>query len=242
MNRVLIFAGGTGQRMGGSSVPKQFLIAHTKPVIVHTIEHFQLCSQIDSIVVVCLKEYISYLKALIEKYKLDKVVSIVEGGGNGQASIFNGLKELVRLYGENNDDIVLIHDGARPLIDEKLITENIECVKANGNAITVAKSIETVVLLNNSAVVDKVMGRQFCNVAKAPQSFYLKDIYKSHLKAVEEKRFDFIDSAMLMQHYGFKIHTVLGSNENIKITTPMDYYLFKAILDARENEQLNITE
>lgn len=242
MNRVLIFAGGTGQRMGTSGVPKQFLVAHTKPVIVHTIEHFQNCGQIDSIVVVCLKDYIEYMKTLVGQYKLDKVVSIVQGGNCGQASIFNGLKELVRLYGENSEDIVLIHDGVRPLIDEKLIVENIDCVKANGNAITVAKAIETIVLLNEEAVVDKVMDRQFCNVAKAPQSFYLKDIYNCHLRAIEENKNDFIDSAMLMQYYGHKIHTVLGSNENIKITTPTDYFLFKAILDARENEQLNVTE
>lgn len=240
MNRVLIFAGGTGQRMNGSSVPKQFLIVHGKPVIVHTIKHFQKCSLIDSIVVVCIKDYIGHLNSLLEKYKLDKVVSVVEGGDCGQASIFNGLKELTRLYGENNEDIVLIHDGVRPLIDEKIIVENIECVKAHGNAITVAKSTETVVLLNKSAVVDSVMDREYCNVAKAPQSFYLKDIYKSHLKAISENKLDFIDSAMLMQYYGYKIHTVVGSIENIKITTPMDYYLFRAILDARENEQVKL--
>lgn len=240
MNRVLIFAGGTGQRMNGSSVPKQFLIVHGKPVIVHTIEHFQQCSQIDGIVVVCLKDYIGYLNSLIEKYKLDKVVSVVEGGDCGQASIFNGLKELIKLYGENSEDIVLIHDGVRPLIDEKLIIDNIECVKANGNSISVSKAIETVVLLNNADIVDTVMDRKFCNIAKAPQSFYLKDIYNCHLKAIKENKLDFIDSAMLMQHYGHKIHTVLCSNENIKITTPMDYYLFRAILDARENEQVKL--
>lgn len=240
MNRVLIFAGGTGQRMGEASVPKQFLLAYSKPIIVHTIEHFQKCSQIHSIVVVCLASYIDYMKELVRQYQLDKVVSIVPGGENGQASIYNGLKELVRIYGENNDDIVLIHDGVRPLINEKLIIDNIDCVKQNGNAITVCKAIETIVLLDDKSIVDKVMDRRFCNTAKAPQSFYLKDIYKNHLMAIEEKRFDFIDSAMLMQYYGAHIHTVVGPIENIKITTPMDYYLFKAILDARENEQIKL--
>lgn len=240
MNRALIFAGGTGQRMGGSAVPKQFLIAHAKPVIVHTVEHFENCKEVDSIVIVCLKDYILAMGDLVRQYNLDKVVSIVEGGKCGQESIFNGLKELVKLYGANNNDIVLIHDGVRPLIDEKVIIDNINCVKANGNAVTVTKAIETIVLLNNSAVVDKVMDRQYCNIAKAPQSFYLKDIYQCHLKAISENRHDFIDSAMLMQYYGYNIHTVFGSDENIKITTPMDFYLFKAILEARENEQLKL--
>lgn len=240
MNRVLIFAGGTGQRMNGSAVPKQFLIAHSKPVIIHTIEHFQRCSQIDSIVVVCLKNYISHLNKLVGQYKLNKVVSVVEGGKNGQESIYNGLKELVRLYGTETDDIVLIHDGVRPLIDENLILENIKSVKEYGSSVTVSKAIETVVLLNENSVVDKVMDRKYCNIAKAPQSFYLRDIYACHIKAVNENRTDFIDSAMLMQYYGFKIYTVAGCAENIKITTPMDYYLFKAILDARENEQVKL--
>ncbi len=214
--------------------------AHAKPVIVHTVEHFQNCKEVDSIVIVCLKDYILAMGDLVRQYNLDKVVSIVEGGKCGQESIFNGLKELVKLYGANNNDIVLIHDGVRPLIDEKVIIDNINCVKANGNAVTVTKAIETIVLLNNSAVVDKVMDRQYCNIAKAPQSFYLKDIYQCHLKAISENRHDFIDSAMLMQYYGYNIHTVFGSDENIKITTPMDFYLFKAILEARENEQLKL--
>ena len=240
MTREFIFAGVTGQRLGGAAVPKQFLIAHAKPVIVHTVEHFQNCKEVDSIVIVCLKDYIPAMGDLVRQYNLDKVVSIVEGGKCGQESIFNGLKELVKLYGANNNDIVLIHDGVRPLIDEKVIIDNINCVKANGNAVTVTKAIETIVLLNNSAVVDKVMDRQYCNIAKAPQSFYLKDIYQCHLKAISENRHDFIDSAMLMQYYGYNIHTVFGSDENIKITTPMDFYLFKAILEARENEQLKL--
>lgn len=240
MNRVLIFAGGTGQRMGSSIVPKQFLVAHSKPVIIHTVEHFQHCRQIDSIVIVCLKDYIAHMQTLVNQYRLDKVVSIVEGGDCGQASIYNGLKELVNLYGDNNDDVVLIHDGVRPLIDEKTIVDNIECVKHYGNAITVSKAIETIVLLDNAGIVDKVMDRQFCNVAKAPQSFYLKDIYKCHLRAIQENRYDFIDSAMLMQYCGYHLHTVAGPNENIKITTPMDYYLFKAILNAKEDEQIKL--
>lgn len=237
MNRALIFAGGTGHRMGEAAVPKQFLLACSKPIIVHTIEHFQKCARIDSIVVVCLDGYIDYMWSLVKEYSLDKVVSIVSGGENGQASIFNGLKELIRLYGENEEDIVLIHDGVRPLINERLILDNIECVEKNGNAVTVSKANETVVLLR-SDLVQKVMDRKFCRIAKAPQCFYLKDIYGCHLKANAEGRQDFIDSAMLMQHYGQQIHTVNCSELNLKITTPMDYYLFKAILDARENEQL----
>lgn len=242
MNRVVIFAGGVGQRMKSNNVPKQFLLAHGKEIIVHTIEHFQGCSEIDSIVVVCLEQYIEFMEELIKKYKLSKVVSVVSGGNCGQQSIYFGIKELVRLYGENNDDIVLIHDGVRPLINEKVILDNIQMTKKEGNSITVNNSIETVVLLNENDLIDKVMDRKFCRNAKAPQTFYLKDIYNNHLKAISQNKLDFIDSAMLMQYYGAVIHTVIGPVENIKITTPMDYFLFKAILEARENNQLRLEE
>lgn len=240
MNFALIFAGGTGQRMGTASVPKQFLLAYDKPIIVHTVEKFQNCGQIDAIVIVCLKSHIDFLRTLLDKYNLTKVVSVVQGGQTGQESIFNGLKELVRLYGEQGNHIVLIHDGVRPVIDDKLIIDNIESVKTNGSAVSVSKAIETIVLLDNNSKVDKVMDRQYCSVAKAPQSFFLKDIYSSHLKANSEGKRDFIDSAMMMQYYGFRISTVLCSVNNIKITTPTDYYLFKAILGAKEDEQIKL--
>lgn len=232
-NRALIFAGGTGQRMGNET-PKQFLQVEGKPIIVHTVEKFQNCKIIDSIVIVCLKDYIGYMTELTQKYALSKVVSIVEGGNCGQQSIYFGLKTLASLYGKDSDDVVLIHDGVRPVIDEKLIEDNVACVHRNGNSVTVAKSIETIVLLDEDGVVDKVMDRKYCNVAKAPQCFLLKDIFACHNRAIEEGKLDFIDSAMLMQHYGSKIFTVLGSGDNIKITTPMDFELFKTILGAKK--------
>ena len=238
MNIVVIFAGGTGQRMNSVSLPKQFLKVHDKPIIVHTIEKFQNTSSIDKIVVVSIASYIDEVKRLKEVYNLTKIASIVEGGASGQLSIYNGLVEAKKIS-TSNDDIVLIHDGVRPLIDEETINENIECVKNNGNAITISKAIETVVVINDD-VVDNVLDRHFCNLARAPQSFYLKDILECHKKALNDNRTDFIDSAMLMKTYGHKLHTVLGPVNNIKITTPMDFFMFKAILDAKENEQIKI--
>ena len=238
-NYALIFAGGTGQRMNTKSLPKQFLIVHGKPIIVHTVLHFQNCNQIDGIVVVCIKEYIEYMQKLVSEYNLNKVVSVVEGGNSGQASIFNGLKKLASLYGENNEDIVLIHDGVRPLIDEQLITDNIKCTKKNGNAISASKAIETIITTDNGNIT-AIENRSSCYYAKAPQSFYLKDVYECHLQAIKEGKLDFIDSASMARYYGLNLNIVQCSSENIKITTPMDFYLFKAILDARENAQIKV--
>lgn len=240
MNIAVIFAGGIGQRMNTVSLPKQFLKVQGKEIIIHTLEHFQMCEEIDAIVVVCIREYIGLLDKLVSTYNITKVKKVVPGGSCGQESIFNGLSASNEIK-QSNDDIVLIHDGVRPIITDEVIKNNIKCVKEYGTCVTVAKAIETILILNNSEV-EKVVDRASCYMGRAPQSFYLKDIYESHLKANKEDKRDFIDSAMLMQYYGFKMHTVEGPANNIKITTPMDYYMFKAMLDAKENEQIKIVD
>ncbi len=217
--------------------PKQFLELHGKPIIIYTLEHFENHPDIDRIVVVCLAEWIPYLNELLKKFNIHKVVAVVSGGTSGQASILNGLKKISELC--SPETIVLIHDGVRPLINEKVISDNIRSVLANGSAITVANAIETIVLKSGEGrAVGEILDRVNCEVAKAPQSFYLKDILAAHFKAIEESEFEMIDSAMLMQWYGKTIYSVPCDVINIKITTPLDFYIFRAILDSKENSQL----
>ena len=138
-NVAVIFAGGTGQRMNTRTRPKQFLELHGKPIIIYTLEAFEDHSEIDGIIVVMLESWIPYTKELIRKYNLKKVKDVVPGGASGQDSIYNGLCAAARFYGD--DDIVLIHDGVRPLIDEETITANIRGVEKLGTAITVTAAI-----------------------------------------------------------------------------------------------------
>lgn len=237
MNIAVIFAGGTGQRMNTASKPKQFLELHGKPIIIYTLEYFQNHSQIDGIIVVCLSNWIDYCKDLLYKYHINKVLKVVPGGNSGQKSIFNGL-EVAHQISNDKNSIVLIHDGVRPLINEALITNCITAVKESGSAITVSPAIETVLIKNADGNIGNILKRSDCEMAKAPQCFYLNDIYKCHLKAQKEGKTDFIDSASLMQYYGYKLNAVEGPMENIKITTPSDFYIFRAIMDARENLQI----
>lgn len=236
MNIAVIFAGGTGQRMNTISKPKQFLELHGKPIIIYTLEHFQNSELIDSIVLVCLEEYISYCRDLLKHFHITKVKHIVAGGSTGQQSIFNGISVAYKNY--PSDSVVLIHDGVRPLINEKVIEDAIECVNKNGSAITVSPAIETIILKEQSGCVGNIFDRSRCEMAKAPQCFYLKDIYNVHIQAQEEKKFDFIDSASMMKYYGYELSTVVGPSENIKITTPADFYIFRALIDAKENMQI----
>lgn len=236
-NIAVIFAGGTGKRMNLNDKPKQFLECNNKPIIIYTLEAFNNHRLIDEIVLVMLDEWINYTKELIKKYNIDKVRAIVTGGKTGQESIYNGVKKAYELYEE--DSIVLIHDGVRPLIDEETITKDIECVKANGSAITVSNAIETITIKADSNKVGSIIDRLKCQYARAPQCFILSDIYHAHNKAVEEKKVDFIDSAFLMNYYGYPLYTVEGKPENIKITTPSDYYMFCSLIENRSNTDVD---
>ena len=238
MKYTLIFAGGVGTRMNSKDRPKQFLMVHGKPIIVHTIEIFEYHKEIDGIIVVCVEGWIDYMKDMQYRFRLDKIGKIVRGGETGQMSIYNGLAAAAEVYGNDSSNIVLIHDGVRPLIDEKIISDNIRCVKEHGSAVTCAPAKETFVLVDDSNCVSQVPDRAHSRMAKAPQSFYLNEILEVQKTAIAEGNTNMIDSCTLMRHYGKELYVVDGSYENIKITTPDDFYMFRALYDARENQQL----
>ena len=238
-NIALIFAGGTGKRMNTVSRPKQFLDLNGKPVLIYTLELFDNHPQIDAIVCVCLEAWIPFLKKMIRKFEINKVVQIVPGGVSGQDSIYKGLcaaEEYVQSQAED-DAIVLIHDGVRPLITEKTITDNIEKVRECGSCITCVPAIETVIVTQKDDSLE-IPQRAMCRLARAPQSFYLRDIIGAHRKSIAEGKTEFIDSCSMMSFYGVKLGLVEGPMENIKITTPTDYFLFRAMVEVHENQQI----
>lgn len=236
MNIAVIFAGGVGTRMNSQAKPKQFLELHGKPIIIHTIEIFEKHASIDGIVISCVEEWIEYLKEILIKFHIKKVVEIVPGGKTGQLSIFNGLQAAAKHFPA--DSIVLIHDGVRPLINEKTITDNIAQVKECGSAITTAPTVETFVIVDESLTVVEIPKRSLSKLAKAPQSFVLSDILSVHKQAQADNIYDSIDSCTLMSLYNRKLTLIEGPIENIKITTPTDFYIFRAIFEARENNQI----
>lgn len=221
--------------MNTKSRPKQFLEFRGKPIIIYTLELFDNHPNIDTIVVACLEDWIPYLQKMIRKFEISKVQAIVPGGVTGQDSIRAGLEAAETLGG--NDSIVLIHDGVRPLITEQTITDNIESVQKFGSSITCISATETFIVSRNDGGLD-IPKRADSHIARAPQSFRLGDILSAHRRAVDEGRHDFIDSCSMMNHYGYKLHTIEGPIENIKITTPTDYFIFKAMIDVHENQQI----
>ena len=237
MNIALIFAGGFGNRMCTKSRPKQFLEYNGKPIIIYTLELFDNHPDIDGIVVVCIESWIPFLQKMLKKFEIDKVVKIVKGGSTGQESIYNGLVASEQVTNDYDDTIVLIHDGVRPLITEETISDNIRTVREKGNCITSVPATESFIVKHEDGSIE-IPVRANSLIARAPQSFFLRDIMNAHKRAINENIHDFIDSCTMMSHYGYELHTIMGPVENIKITTPTDYFMFKALVEVHENQQI----
>ncbi len=235
MNYALIFAGGTGQRMNTRTKPKQFLELHGKPVLVYTLEHFENHPDIDGIVLVSLSGWINSLKTMLHRYEITKVKKIVPGGATGHESIYNGLAAMGDGCGE--DDIVLIHDGVRPLINEELIDANIAAAKSWGAAITAEPVVESIVQCPDRQTISSVPPRGEMYVAKAPQTFRYRLVLDLYKKAREDG-FLAVDSAHLCNQYHTRMHLVPSTPNNMKITAPQDYYIFRALYEAMENQQI----
>ena len=236
MNIAMIFAGGRGVRMG-SGIPKQFLEIHGKPVLVHTLELFQEHDMIDKIYISVLKDYIGKTQKLVDRYGLDKVVSIIPGGATAQDSIYNVLKDAEK---ENDgDSIVLLHDGVRPFVSYDTIKQNIESVQKYGSAITCTACYETILLSKSGEKVDSVPYRKDTFAAQAPQSFRLKDIIAAHdeVRAINPTYENMVDACSIMTTLGKEVDMISGNRGNIKVTTPEDVYMFRALLNYKENEQ-----
>lgn len=241
MNIAAIFAGGSGIRMNTKSRPKQFLELHGKPIIIYTLELFDNHPDIDAITVACIQSWIPFLEKQIRKFEINKVVKTVPGGATGQESIYNALcaaeQHALSSQGTLDGVNVLIHDGVRPLITEQTITDNINKVRECGSCITCVPATETLVVRQQDDSL-QIPSRKDSLIARAPQSFRLTDIISAHRKAIDEGRNDFIDSCTMMSHYGYTMGIVNGPVENIKITTPTDFFVFRAMVQVHENQQI----
>ncbi len=235
-NKVVIFSGGVGERMKLSK-PKQFIEFMGKPVIARTIARFQQNELVDEIVVVIKDGYVEYMQEIAKRFGFTKITSVITGGETAMDSTYLGLVESAKNMDE--DDVVLIHDGVRPLIDDGLITKNIETCRVKGNSISVGKMIETPIIVEDGKIKN-ILNRENTLVAKAPQTFYLKDILDAHnqLRSNRELYSSFLDSCSLINYLGIDLHYVFSSSENIKITTKTDLYKFVGIMNARDYKQL----
>lgn len=236
MNYGLILAGGVGQRMRRTGMPKQFLEVFGKPIIIYTLQKFEYCEDIDAVVIACHSSWKDYMESMLQRYGIKKVKAVISGGKDRQDSVLKGLK-FIQANGASDEDIIVIHDGVRPLIQENILSENVRVAKKYGNAMTVRPVIESVVITDQDEVsFEDFKKRADTYSLTAPQSFKLGVLTQAY-RDIEGKEtpIPLLDSALVFTYLGKKVHIIKENNNNIKVTTPEDYYILKAMLELEEN-------
>jgi D-ribitol-5-phosphate cytidylyltransferase len=229
----IVFAGGIGSRMKKVEQPKQFQAVEGKPIMAHTLEHFQNHPEVGAIYVSCVASHIEQAWALVRDHGYDKVRDIVPGGASAQESIYNGMRRAAD-DGLREDTITLVHDGVRPLINAQLISRNIESARQFGNGVTAIPCFETVARsIDDAATVDSVTKRDEMYILQAPQTFPLGLALRTNARSVEDGLLGtFVDQAQLMKHYGEKLHLVSGFRGNVKLTTDLDLLQFELLASS----------
>ena len=233
-NYLILLAGGSGKRMH-SDIPKQFIEIDNKPIIVYSLENFQRNSQIEAIVVVCIKNWIEHVRELVDKYSLTKVKWIIEGGTTGHDSIRNGVFFLRDKI--NSDDFIIVHDAVRPVLPQKAIDEVLHVAHEKGNASSSIACHPPIVYTDDRKSGIKDIDREHVMLTASPQAFQYSIALKCYEKAEQENRHDFTFTSSLFIHCGERIYFAKGTTCNIKITQKVDLALFE-ILHKMPEEML----
>ncbi len=237
MNIALILAAGTGSRMGNADKPKQFLNVYNKPLLVHTIEAFEVNDHIEKIVIVTNKDYIDQVKVWCKQYDLTKVRNVVAGGDSRQISVYNGLQGL-QAIGAADDDIIVIHDAARPLVSQSIIDSNIEACQKFGAVDTVIPASDTIIRSIDKKQIKEIQNRSELYQGQTPQTFKFSIIKDAHEFAKKNHDSDTTDDCKLVIKMGLDVYLVEGSKLNFKITTFDDLMMLKALLKLGKSEVL----
>ncbi len=228
MTTAIIIAGGSGHRMG-QEIPKQFINVYDKPVIIYTLESFQKHPMIDSIYVVCIDGWHDVLRAYSKQYGITKLSGIVSGGKTGQESIRNGVYALTDM---DDEDVVVIHDGIRPLVVASVLTDVIRKCEKYGNAVTSMPYNEQIFVVSkdDENTTTEYIPRETLRRVATPQAYKYGKLLSAYQEAFA-KGIGIHGSSYtntMMVELGETLHFADGSDRNIKLTTRDDLDLFKA--------------
>jgi 2-C-methyl-D-erythritol 4-phosphate cytidylyltransferase len=236
MVTAMLFAGGVGRRMKSDDLPKQFIEIGGKPIIVRTMEHFEKHPEVDQIVVACKEDWIDHLEALIRDYKITKVHSVVPGGATGYASIHNGVVETAKFM-TDPEDIILICDGVRPMLTERLISDSIRYARECGTSVPVTPSIDSLLFSEDGQFCEKSYERSSMYITQAPQGYTMEKILWAHSEAERRGIVNPVSSSELFIELGEKVRLFEGERINIKVTTQEDLEILNAWCHHQESEK-----
>ena len=231
MNIAIIIAGGSGNRMG-QDIPKQFINVYDKPVIIYTLEGFQRHPMVDAIEVVCIDGWHDVLWAYARQFNIEKLKWVVSGGSTGQESIRNGVYNLEGKA--DKDDIIIIHDGIRPLVDATVLTDVIQKAKEFGNGVTSLPYNEQIFIVNpeDGNTTKQYIPRETLRRVSTPQAYQFGRLDEAYHEAYEKEIGIYGSSYTntMMVELGETLHFAAGSDKNIKLTTKDDLEMFKGYL------------
>lgn len=233
MNIVLLTAAGSATRMH-QDIPKQFIHVDDRPIIIHTMEAFQKHPSIDAIIVVTLESWTEVLWAYAKQFNITKLKWVVPGGATGQDSIFCGLSALKENV--SDDDLVMIHDGNRPLVSSDIISDSLVTFEKYGSAVAAIPCTEVVFVSDDKIKSKESIDRSRLMRTQTPHSYKFVELYNAHLEAQSKGITSTAASCELMKELGKETYFSKGSEENIKITTLDDLKIFKSILHTKQDE------
>lgn len=233
MTIALVLAGGSGERMH-QNIPKQFIKVYGKPVLFYTLEGFEQHPQIDAIEVVCIDGWQDYVWSCAGQYHITKLKWVVPGGATAQESIRNGVYALEGKCGK--DDIMIIHDGIRPMIDPAVLSDVISTCRQYGNAVSSMPYNEQIFLVNDEKSTVRYIPRETIRRVSTPQAYHFDMLNRAYHKAFAEGIGIYGSSYTntMMVELGERLYFAAGSEKNIKLTTMEDVSLFKALLNLAE--------
>lgn len=233
MNIALILAGGSGVRME-QDVPKQFINVYEKPIIIYTLEAFERHPDIDAIMVSCLDGWHEILKAYAKEGNISKLKWIISGGENGQDSARIGLREMEKYC--NDEDIVVIHDGIRPMVSSEIISDCIVKCRLHGSGLAAMRCQETIVRTDDGISGKTGISRDDIMRVQTPQAYRLGTVLEAHEKAFELGITNAVYTNTLMLDLGYELYFSKGSEKNIKITTTEDIEMFKSLYNTKKED------
>lgn len=233
-----ILAGGIGSRMHMADMPKQFLPLGNKPVIIHTLEKFLVCNNLDLVYIGVHADWAEYMHDLILRYvpTQREKVRVVAGGADRNSTIFNIIDAIEECYGESENHIIVTHDSVRPFVTLRMIEENIEAAKKYGAADTVVSAVDTIVVSEDGNVISSIPDRAMMYQGQTPQSFNINLLKKLYDSLSENEKKVLTDACKICVVRNYPVHLVTGSVTNLKITTPGDYKIAQSMVGGKMSD------